>query len=90
MKIKRFNNVHLRALIILYLHRYCIGKIGLHNGQVCVTMLKLNQAYKKINPKTFVESALFEARNNWFTFVNADPSELFDESFDKVIADIIE
>jgi hypothetical protein len=44
----------------------------------------------KVNPKTFVRSAFFEARNNWFTFVNADPSELFDESFDKIIADISE
>jgi hypothetical protein len=44
----------------------------------------------KVNPKTFIRSAFFEARNNWLTFVNADPSELLGESFDKVIADIIE
>lgn len=44
----------------------------------------------KVDPKTFIRSTLFEARNNWFTFVNADPSELLNESFDQVIADIIE
>ena len=52
--------------------------------------IKIEIRLIKVNPKTFVRSAFFEARNNWFTFVNADPSELFNDSFDKVIADIIE
>jgi hypothetical protein len=52
--------------------------------------IKIELRIIKVAPKIFVRSAFFEARNNWVTFVNADPSELMDESFDQVIADLID
>ncbi len=52
--------------------------------------IKIEIRLIKVTPKTFIKSAQFEARNSWFTFVNAAPSELLDESFDKVILGIVE
>ncbi len=52
--------------------------------------IKIEIRLIKVAPKIFVRSAIFEARNSWFTFVNDDPSELIDESFDQVIANLIE
>lgn len=53
-------------------------------------LIKIEVRLIRIEPRTLVRSTEFEARNNWFTFVNADPSELLDASFDRTIVELVQ
>jgi len=43
----------------------------------------------RIAPKELLRSMTFEARNNWFTLVDAAPSELLDDRFDAGVAQLL-